>query len=279
RCNYSCIYCHREGLDSSDEELSPEDWDFLVSAVVKLGFKFYKITGGEPLLYRGVVEVVESIRKYGGIPSITTNGYLLKEFAKPLSRAGVDHVNVSLHSLRRDVYTALTGSDALDRVLAGVREALECGIKLKINYLVLKPNLGEVADLLDFASSSGLDVNLIELIPLGVSREVYEKLHVNLDSVIEYLENVSIGKSVEPFQNRTVYTLPSGSRIYVIKGYGNPLMCAGCSRIRIGPDGRIKLCLYGDPYIDLKPLIKARNEVELVKAIARAVEVREPYFR
>ncbi|MCX8184582.1 MAG: GTP 3',8-cyclase MoaA [Sulfolobales archaeon] len=279
RCNYSCIYCHREGLDRVDEELSPEDWDFLVGVAVKLGLKFYKITGGEPLLYGGIVEVVNSVRRHGGIPSITTNGYLLEEFAESLARAGIDHINVSIHSLKRDIYAALTGLDSLDRVLAGVEKALKWGIKLKINYLVLKPNVDEVSDILHFASSYSADINLIELIPLGVSRELYEKLHVNLDSVVQYLETVSVRKDMESFQNRTVYILPSGSRVYVIKGYGNPLMCAACSRIRIGPNGRMKLCLYGNFYQDLRPLIEARKEAELTKAIASAIEMREPYFR
>lgn len=279
RCNYSCIYCHREGLDYSTRELSPEDWDFFIKIAIELGIKYYKVTGGEPLLYDGIVDVLTSIRKYGGISSITTNGYLLKEFAESLSKAGVDHTNVSLHSLRREVFAALTGYDALDKVLAGIREALGYGIKLKINYLVLRPNLSEALNLLDFASSNGIDVNLIELIPLGVSKELYEELHVGLDNVINHLEVISIKKYIEPFQNRTVYTLPTGIKVYVIKGYGNPLMCAGCSRIRIGPDGKIKLCLYREIHLDLGPLIKERNEAEVRKTLVKAIEVREPHFR
>lgn len=280
RCNYFCVYCHREGLDyPSAEELSPEDWDFFIRVATQLGLRYYKVTGGEPLLYSGIVDVVTSIRKYGGVPSITTNGYLLKELAEPLSKAGVDHINVSLHSLNREVFSALAGYDALDRVLVGIREALDRGIKLKINYLVLKPNLGEATSLFDFASSKGADVNVIELIPLGMSKELYESLHADLDSIIDYLEATSIKKHTESFQNRTVYTLPSGIRVYVIKGYGNPLMCAGCSRIRVGPDGKLKLCLYGKAHLDLRPSIKARNEAEVRKTLIRAVEMREPYFR
>lgn len=280
RCNYFCAYCHREGIDYPPaEELSPEDWDFLIGVATQLGLKYYKVTGGEPLLYSGIVDVVRSIRKHGGIPSITTNGYLLKELAEPLSKAGVDHINVSLHSLNREVFSALTGYDALERVLAGIQEALDRGIKLKINYLVLRPNLSEAVSLLNFASSRGMDVNVIELIPLGISKELYESLHADLDGIIGHLEAISVGKHIEPFQNRTVYILPSGVRVYVIKGYGNPLMCAGCSRIRVGPDGKLKLCLYGDAHLDLRPSIKARDDAEVRKTLIRAIEMREPYFR
>lgn len=261
------------------EELSPEDWDFFIKVAAQLGLKYYKMTGGEPLLYNGIVDVVRSVRRYGGIPSITTNGYLLKEFAEPLSKAGVDHVNVSLHSLKHDVYVTLMGHDALDRVLAGIREALNRGIKLKINYLVMKPNLSEGLDLINFASSSGIDVNVIELIPLGIGRELYEKLYADLEGIVRYLETASTRKDVEPFQNRVVYFLSTGIKIYVIRGYGNRYLCAGCSRIRIGPDGRIKPCLYVDVYLDLKSLIKSRDENGLKKAITKAIEMREPYFK
>ena len=253
---------------------------FFVRVASELGLRYYKITGGEPLLYEGIVGVVRSVRDHGGVPSITTNGYMLKEYAGPLSNAGVDHLNVSLHSLRREVYAALTGRDALDRILDGIREALDYGIRTKLNYLVLRPNLPEVKDLLEFASSRGLDVNLIELIPLGVSGEAFERLHVELDGVVEYLERASVRKDIEPFQNRPVYTLPSGSRVYVVKGYGNPRLCAGCTRIRVGPDGRLKLCMYRDDvYIDLGRAIRSRDGPGLQRAILEAVKLREPYFK
>lgn len=280
-CNYSCVFCHREGFPgSSGNELSPEDWDFFIGVATRLGLRYYKFTGGEPLLYRGIVEVVESVRRHGGVPSITTNGYLLKELAGPLSRAGVDHINVSLHSLRREVYSAITGSDSLERVLEGIREALRHGIRLKINYLAMRANLAEARSIIGFASTNGADVNLIELVPLGMDGGLYEELHADLDDVVGYLEAVSVEKRVEPFQNRTVYVLPSGTKVYVVRGYGNPLLCSGCTRIRLGPDGKLKLCLYRDGvYLDLGPLIRARDEDGVRRAIMKAAELREPYFR
>ncbi len=280
-CNYSCVFCHREGFfEDSGEELSPEDWDFFIEVAAGLGLRYYKFTGGEPLLYRGIVDVVASVKKHGGVPSITTNGYLLREFAEPLSKAGVDHINVSLHSLRREVYAAITGRDSLDEVLAGIREALKHGIRLKINYLVLKPNIDEASSLIEFASENGVDVNVIELIPLGMTKDLYEELHADLGGIVKHLEAVSIEKRVEAFQNRVVYVLPSGAWVYVIKGYGYPLLCAGCTRIRVGPDGRLKLCLYrGDVYLDTRPSIKARDADGVRRAIMKAAELREPYFR
>ena len=280
-CNYSCVFCHREGfLGDRGEELSPEDWDFFIRVATRLGLKYYKFTGGEPLLYEGIVDVVASVRRHGGVPSVTTNGYLLKELAEPLARAGVDHVNVSLHSLRREVYASITGSDSLDRVLAGISEALKHGIRLKVNYLVMKPNIGEARSLIEFASERGIDVNLIELIPLGMDGRLYEELHADIGDVVKYLEGVSVEKRVEAFQNRAVYVLQTGAKVYIVRGYGNTLLCAGCTRIRVGPDGKLKLCLYKDDvYLDMKPSIRARDEEGVRRAIVKAVELREPYFR
>jgi cyclic pyranopterin phosphate synthase len=280
RCNYSCVFCHREGFSYSSNELRPEDWAFFTDVAVRLGFKYYKLTGGEPLLYEGVDRVVGYIRERGGIPSITTNGYLLREFARRLSEAGVDHVNVSLHSLKPEVYSLIAGVNALNRVISGIREALDYGIRLKINYLVLKYNIGELADVLNLASKLGVDVNLIELIPLGMDRRVFDDLHVELEAVEREVRSLAIDTGVEEFQNRVVYRLRTGIRVYVIKGYGNYLLCAGCTRVRVGPDGRMKLCLYRDDiYVDLGPAIISRDRAELERLIRLGVSLREPYFR
>jgi len=280
RCNYSCVFCHREGFSYSSNELRPEDWAFFTDVAVRLGFKYYKLTGGEPLLYEGVDRVVGYIRERGGIPSITTNGYLLREFARRLSEAGVDHVNVSLHSLKPEVYSLIAGVNALNRVISGIREALDYGIRLKINYLVLRYNIGELADVLNLASKLGVDVNLIELIPLGMDRRVFDDLHVELEAVEREVRSLAIDTGVEEFQNRVVYRLRTGIRVYVIKGYGNYLLCAGCTRVRVGPDGRMKLCLYRDDiYVDLGPAIISRDRAELERLIRLGVSLREPYFR
>jgi cyclic pyranopterin phosphate synthase len=280
RCNYSCVFCHREGFSYSSSELRPEDWAFFTDVAVRLGFKYYKLTGGEPLLYEGVDRVVGYIRERGGIPSVTTNGYLLGEFARRLSEAGVDHVNVSLHSLKPEVYSLIAGVNALDRVISGIREALDYGMRLKINYLVLRYNIGELADVLNLASKLGVDVNLIELIPLGTDRRVFDDLHVELEAVEREVRSLAIDTGVEEFQNRVVYRLRTGIRVYVIKGYGNYLLCAGCTRVRVGPDGRMKLCLYRDDiYVDLGPAIISRDRAELERLIRLGVSLREPYFR
>jgi len=280
RCNYSCVFCHREGFSYAGSELEPEDWAFFTDVAVGLGFKYYKLTGGEPLLYSGLDKVIRYIRERGGVPSITTNGYLLGELAGGLSESGVDHVNVSLHSLKPEVYSLITGVNALDRVISGMRKALDYGVKLKINYLILKHNVDELADVLNLASELGVDVNLIELIPLGMDRGVFEALHVELDDIEGSVKSMALGVGVEEFQNRVVYTLKTGIRVYVIKGYGNYLLCAGCTRVRVGPDGRMKLCLYRDDvYVDLRPAIASRDRAELERLIRLGVSMRVPYFR
>jgi len=280
RCNYSCVFCHREGFSYPSSELEPEDWAFFTDVAIGLGFKYYKLTGGEPLLYNGVDVVVRYIRERGGVPSITTNGYLLGELVGKLSEAGVDHVNVSLHSLKPEVYSLITGVNSLERVISGIRKAIDYGMRLKINYLVLKYNVSELVDVLNLASELGVDVNLIELIPLGMDRRLFEDLHVELDAIEKDVESMALEVGVENFQNRTVYTLRTGIKVYVIKGYGNHLLCSGCTRVRVGPDGRMKLCLYRDDiYVDLRPAIVSRDRAELERLIRLGVSMRVPYFR
>ena len=168
----------------------------------------------------------------------------------------------------------------MDRVISGIRKALDYGVKLKINYLVLKQNVDELVDVINLASELGVEVNLIELIPLGLDRGVFEVLHVELGSIESRVKSMSLGVEVENFQNRVVYTLKTGIRVYIIKGYGNHLLCAGCTRVRVGPDGRMKLCLYRDDiYVDLRPAIVSRDRAELERLIRLGVSMRVPYFR
>jgi len=284
RCNYHCIFCHKEGLVSavnSEERLGPSDYGFLARVLRSVGVKYYKLTGGEPLLRRDVHEIIREIRPHAEEVSVTTNGSLLRDKAKLLAESSVDRLNVSLYSMREDVYKYLTGgAGSLYSVLEGLKVALDYGIKVKLNFLVMKSNAGEILEVLRLAEKYGLDVNVIELIPLGVPINVYTREHVELNSIIKLLEKMAVKKVIRDFQNRSVYVLPSGIRVEVISGYGNPLMCSACTRLRLTPEGFIKTCLYVDkPYVDLYEAITTRNEAGVLEGFMRAISLREPYFK
>jgi cyclic pyranopterin phosphate synthase len=281
RCNYKCIYCHREGVfTSTDEVFSSEDYGFIAKVARKLGVKYYKISGGEPLVREDVHYVVKYIKEHAEEVSLVTNGSLLAAKAKELAEAGLDRVNVSLHSLRPEVYKYVTGGSMLLRqVLNGIDCALNYGIRVKINYLVLKSNIEEFKAILEFAELKGVDINVIELIPLGVPKEVYTKEHASISSIIKYLEGVAIRKYYRELHNRPVYVLGSGIKVEVVVGYGNSLFCSKCSRLRLTPDGYLKPCLYIEsPRVSIVRPVKERDEESLVRAFKEITSLRKPYF-
>jgi cyclic pyranopterin phosphate synthase len=282
RCNYNCIFCHREGLTGLDraEVLTPDDYRYLAYVSRKLGILYFKITGGEPLLRRDTPDIIKGIREYSKEVSLTTNGYFLKNLAGKLADAGLDRLNVSVHSLNDEVYQAITRTrGSVKLILEGIEQALDHGIKVKLNFLAMKINLGEFEKIIEYASSKGVDVNVIELIPLGTPHHVYLEQRTSIDPIIEKLHRISSNITISNFQNRPIYTLPSGIRVNVIKGYGNPDLCARCTRLRLTPEGWIKTCIFlEEPFVDISKELKNKDEYGVVEKIKNAVSIRKPYF-
>ncbi|MCD6324107.1 MAG: GTP 3',8-cyclase MoaA [Desulfurococcales archaeon] len=281
RCNHSCVFCHMEGIikDGKLRELSPEDFGFIAEVLRRYGVRNYKLTGGEPLVRGDIVEIVSQLRPYAYDLSMVTNGSLLKHFAKPLAEAGLDRMNVSLHSLREDVFRRITGGK-LKPVLEGIEEALQYGHIIKLDYVYLSWNKGELKDVVNYAASKGLDLNVIELIPIGMSEDLYSALEAGMNPVLRFLESVAVSKKVNPFQNRPTYTLPEGIRVTVILGYGNPYLCAACTRLRMTPDGKFKTCIFdNDNLVDAWDAIKGRDGEGLTSKFLEAVNRREPHFK
>lgn len=281
RCNYRCIFCHKEGVTGLPREtLNAEDYGFISRVSSKLGVVYHKITGGEPLLRDDIVEIVKNIKPSSREISLVTNGSLLLEKARDLANAGLDRVNVSLHALSREVYGYVTGGPTpVDRVIAGIDRALDYGIKVKINFLAMKSNVNEFFKVLGFAEKRGINVNLIELIPLGMSPSVYAREHVSLEPILKYLENNSVTKYYRELHNRPVYVLSNGVKVEVVVGYGNYFFCNKCSRLRLTPDGYLKPCLYVENLkVSIVEAVKARSEESLIRAFQEATMLRKPYF-
>lgn len=288
-CNYSCLFCHREGEQLREEvDFAPEHFRLMVQAAYSLGIRYVKLTGGEPLLQRDIVDIVKELSSLGKKDleiSITTNGFLLAEKASSLSEAGVSRVNVSLHSLRSTTYKLLTGGGSLEKALTGVDAAIDAGLGVKLNFVLTQLNAREVPQLLDFASSKGVNVNLIELIPLAEGRSSFGALYAPVEMVLPYLEERSVSVERRELHNRPVYTIDTGVKVEVIANYMNPSFCLGCSRVRFTHDGKLKVCLYRDnPAVDVRDVLLSRlpedERVEKLKdAIVQANSLREPYFR
>ncbi|MEM1639138.1 MAG: GTP 3',8-cyclase MoaA [Desulfurococcaceae archaeon] len=281
KCNYKCIFCHGEGLFYTPlDAFNADDYEFIAKTASKIGIKYYKLTGGEPLVREDISSIVENIKPYALEVSLVTNGSLLLEKAKELAEAGLDRLNVSLHSLSEKTYEYITGgSKLLNKVILGIDEAIKYGLKVKLNFLVMKSNISEFKKIVEFAESRGLNINVIALIPLGVPRSVYEAEHVSIDSITRHLEERSIHKYYRELQHRPVYVLESGIKVEVVIGYENYLFCGKCSRIRLTPDGYLKPCLYvEEPRVSIVDSVKKRDEEKLINAFKEITKLRKPYF-
>jgi len=294
-CNYRCVFCHIEGepiggparLGSLPPRITPEEYGIIAEAAWLLGVKSFKITGGEPTTRQDLPEIVSNIRKHapGAEISMTTNGYLLPRQAPRLARAGLERVNISVHSLDPEKYEFITGVPGLDKALESLEAAVNAGLRVKINMTIMKGvNDGEILDLARLAKKYGAVLQVIELQPVGLGARFFKQYYYPARKVEEYL--LSLGASVRrrKLHNRPIYILPTGEKIEVVQSYDNPLFCLGCTRIRIGPFGDVSPCLNwkGPRPSILTPIREAASRRDKVLAAVRVLleanSLRRPTF-
>ncbi len=286
RCNYNCVFCHREGELNGRDFLTPEYVELAGIAASKLGIKFFKLTGGEPLIRDDIADIVYRLKtSTKGEVSITSNGYFLYDRIDKLVDAGLDRINVSLHSLRRENYVHITGVSGLEKVLKGLELAKDYGLPVKLNFVLTRYNYMELSDLLDFASKNGFNINIIELIPVGMGSFVFDKIFYSIYNVARELEKLAVKKTVRDLQSRPVYILPTGIRVELIGSYCNPKFCAKCTKMRLTHDGKLKPCINrNDNLVDVRPIFEGNLEKSekislLMEAFKEANKHREPFFR
>lgn len=285
-CNYSCIFCHFEGqLRGVGRGLAPEDYSFVVDVFRELGVRDFKLTGGEPLLRSDIVDIIRLMRRDDVEISMTTNGYRLAELAPRLASAGLKRVNVSIHSLKPDLYSKVTGApkEWLDRVVAGVKRAVEYGIGAKLNAVILRgvnTDKESVKSLVKFASSLGANVQFIELMPMGDGARAFGEYYEPAETIVEVLESLGAKPlyTRKDLHNRPIFSI-GGVFVEVVKNWNNPYFCAGCTTLRLTSDGKLKPCLYREPLADLYGFIKRRDREGLIGAVKRVVALREPMFK
>ena len=283
KCNYRCFYCHMEGEEGGDE-LTVNDVARLVRVGKELGIDKVKLTGGEPLFRHDVVDVVRAISRIGVTDlAMTTNGSLLKELVAELIDAGLKRVNVSLPSLKRGVFKRITGVDALNSVVEGLLMAKDFDLRpIKLNVVLLRGlNDGEVFDLMEFAGRHDFILQVIELEPLGVDYQLYDKYHVPLDPIEEWLKSKAVKvEERKDMHNRRQYDL-GYVKVELVRAVNNPDFCMHCTRLRVTANGKLKPCLMrSDNLIDvLGALRRGASDEELRELFVRAVELREPYFK
>jgi cyclic pyranopterin phosphate synthase len=287
RCNNRCAYCHREGevqrANRSVELMSVDEIVRIAKVAVSLGIARIKLTGGEPLMRQDLPEIVEGIAALPGLRdlSLTTNGLLLGGgMAKKLRDYGLRRVNISLPSLNPETYHRLTGGK-LEDALVGVKAAIEAGFcPVKLNTVVLKDvNVGDVPDLIEYAGSNNVVLQLIELDPVNVGDNYYKEHHRSLDEQEALLKEKAVSVEKRPFMhNRLIYHLPNAT-VEVVKPIENSDFCMHCTRLRVTSDGKLKPCLMrNDNLTDILTSIRqGASDEELKKLFLKANLLREPY--
>jgi cyclic pyranopterin phosphate synthase len=286
KCNLRCSYCHGEGEEREPEqyngEMTVEEIARIVHVAVDLGISRVKLTGGEPLMRKDIVNIVGKISSIPGLKdvSMTSNGVMLEALADELHEAGLKRMNISLPTLDDAVFHKLT-SGAVEGTINGVRAAVEAGLcPVKLNMLILKGiNDEAVPDMIKFATRTGTVLQLIELEPLNVSNSFYCANHQSLDLYEEALQKKAIRIETRRFmQNRHVYYLPN-VKVETVRPIENTEFCLHCSRLRVTSDGKLKPCLMrNDNLVDfLTPLRRGATDKELVELFISANQNREPF--
>jgi GTP 3',8-cyclase len=287
RCNYKCVYCRTGNEGAVYGELPFADYLRMARVLVSLGVKKIRITGGEPLLRKGVVDFVRELAKLRTSDgrnldiAITTNGHLLADMVRPLQSAGLNRVTVSMDAVDADRFARITRvPGGFDHVLAGVRASRDVGLwPVKVNCVLMRGfNEDQVIPFGKFAREEGVIVRFIEFMPLEEDRVWSPEVVVTMDEILErmaeYRPLVEIPH--EPSETARRYRFDDGiGEIGIIAPVSHPF-CGHCSRIRITSDGKIRTCLFSVWDHDLHELMRrGASDDDLVGFIRDVVSKKE----
>ena len=286
-CNLRCVYCMPEEMQFQPraELLQDDEVIFIVQAAARLGVRKVRLTGGEPTGRRHIVELVRRVKQVPGIQEVamTTNGVLLTELAFPLAAAGLDRVNISVDTLDAASFQRITRWGSLHDVWSGVEAAEAAGLKpIKLNCVVTRGyNDQEVADLARLTFAHAWEVRFIELMPFG---EVANFAH---NAVVPYQETMAqIEQALGPLIAVPGYDGHDPSRPYRLAGAQGTLgfissvtqpFCAGCGRVRVTADGKLRLCLLRDNEVDLLTPLRQGCSLDELQALLRVAVWGKPW--
>lgn len=286
RCDFRCVYCMSEDMTFLPREqlLTLEEIDQIAAAFIELGVDRIRITGGEPLVRRNIVELFRELGRHDGLGdlTLTTNGSQLARYAKDLREAGVTRVNISLDTLRADRFKAMTRVGDLGKTLQGIDAAIEAGFeRVKLNSVILKGhNHDEVVDLVDFAVERGIDISFIEEMPLGdngdhsVADVHYSSRQIRDQLAPGYKLQPSTARTGGPARYWHIDGHPS-TRIGFISPHSHNF-CDDCNRVRLTSEGLLLLCLGQEHSVDLRRVVRAwpGDRERLKQAIVEAMQLK-----
>ena len=283
RCNLRCCYCMPEGVQDVGMKnilTFEEIWE-IVRTGVSLGITHIRITGGEPLVRKGCVDLIRGIRDISGVETITmtTNGVLLGNYGKQLKKAGVDGVNISLDTLDPEEFYKITGKRELQEVLAGIRAAKTAGLPVKLNA-VNRKELDPIP-LVRYAQEENLPLRFIEMMPVGYGKKYVGRSNEELRETLEAV----CGKAECMTNREELSRMGSGPAVYyqfsdlkVPVGFISAIhgkFCDTCNRVRLTAEGYLKLCLCYDEGEDLRRVLR-EGEKENLRTIMEQTIFRKP---
>lgn len=284
RCNFRCIYCSpvskKFHFIAHEQILRYEEILEIVQVAAEMGMTNIRVTGGEPLVRKGVVDFIRQLKKIKELEdiSMTTNGYYLSEMAHSLKSAGLDRVNISLDSLDKEKFKNITGFDGLSKVLAGIDAALEEELTpVKINVVLLKNiNEDEVENFIKLAIKRPLSIRFIELMPTNHQLTEFNKEHFisartmqqEMKEKLPYLKTTLMEKGWGP---ATYYQLPDAQGRFGFITAVSQHFCARCNRIRLTAEGNLRPCLFSARELELKKKLREipQNKPELRKKLIK----------
>ncbi|WP_373235877.1 GTP 3',8-cyclase MoaA [Cohaesibacter celericrescens] len=286
RCDFRCFYCMAENMHflPKKEVLSLEELDRLCTAFVDQGVKRLRLTGGEPLVRKGILTLISSLSRHLDSSkldelTLTTNGSQLKQMAGDLASMGVKRINVSLDSLREDRFQEITRWGRFKQVMDGIEAALAAGIKLKLNAVALKGvNEDEFDDMIRFCHQRGMDLTFIETMPMGDIDHDRLDLYLPLSQL---KQDLAERWTLEPSTHKTggpasyMTVAQTGGRI----GFITPMthnFCESCNRVRVTCTGTLYMCLGQDDASDLRAPLRASESNDLLNQAIREAITRKP---
>lgn len=287
RCDFRCVYCMAEEMEFLPRKdiLSLEQLEAVASAFVALGTTKIRLTGGEPLVRRNVLNLVERLAnlKSQGLKQLqlSSNGAQLDKYAAPLKRAGLDGINISLDSLKADRFKSLTRTGDLHKVKRGIQAAIDAGFtRLKLNAVILGGrNDDEVLDLVNYAIDLGIDISFIEEMPLGSivehSRELSFIPSAQLRETIETKHRLIASTESTGGPSRYFQVEGTASKVGFISPHSNNF-CHLCNRVRLTVEGRLLLCLGNEHSVDLRQVMlsKPNDSQALEQAIIDSIALK-----
>jgi len=280
RCNEKCLYCMPEGYKGwaqKSDHLSADEIITVVEGACAMGFRKFRLTGGEPLIRHDIVEIARRIWELPGTQTlgISTNGTRLASHAQALKQAGVRSVNISLDALTPSLYRTITGGDVA-LVLKGIEAALSAGFEvIKLNCVLMRGmNEAELWPLVLFAAEHGLLMRFIELMPLSSSDVLKEENFLSVQDAMRMIEQRDTLIPLPDYRPghgpaRYYQLAASGTRIGFIGALTNPHFCETCNKLRLTADGKLRPCLGRHGEIDLLSML--RSDRDILEGIAEAI--------